>query len=90
MPSGGTIYAIGVVGTRYVKIGRTTVPVAQRLQALQIGHPSPLEIRAAVPVEAELHRIEKQVHAFLDAEWRRGESTTPRINAGACNCGGMS
>ena len=70
---GGTMYAIGVVGTSYVKIGKTTVPVERRLQALQIGQPLPLQILATVPVEANLHRIEKQVHAFLEAEWRRGE-----------------
>ncbi len=70
---GGTIYAIGVVGTRYVKIGKTTVPVAQRLQALQIGQPLPLEILAAIPVDENLHHIEQQVHAFLKEERSRGE-----------------
>jgi hypothetical protein len=43
MPSpGGTIYAIGAVGTSWVKIGRTTGPVMKRLQTLQTGQPFPL------------------------------------------------
>ena len=70
---GGYIYAIGAVGTSYVKIGRTTGPVLQRLQTLQTGQPFPLQVLASVPVETDAHRIEKQVHTFLEAERRRGE-----------------
>jgi transcriptional regulator with XRE-family HTH domain len=70
---GGTIYAIGAVGTSWVKIGRTTAPVMQRLKTLQTGQPFPLQVLASLPVETDVHRIEKQVHAFLEAERRRGE-----------------
>lgn len=74
MPSpGGTIYAIGAVGTSWVKIGCTTGPVIKRLQTLQTGQPFPLQVLAAIPVETDAHRIERQVHAFLEAERRRGE-----------------
>jgi len=74
MPSpGGTIYAIGAMGTSWVKIGCTTGPVMKRLQTLQTGQPFPLQVRAAIPVETDAHRIERQVHAFLEAERRRGE-----------------
>jgi ribosome-binding protein aMBF1 (putative translation factor) len=45
----------------------------QRLQTLQTGQPFPLQVCAAIPVETDAHRIEKQVHAFMEAERRRGE-----------------
>jgi transcriptional regulator with XRE-family HTH domain len=70
---GGIIYAIGAVGTSWVKIGRTAGPVMQRLKTLQTGQPFPLQVLASLPVETDAHRIEKQVHAFLEAERRRGE-----------------
>ncbi len=46
--SGGTIYAIGVVGTSWVKIGRTTGPVRKRLQTLQTWQPFPLQVLASI------------------------------------------
>lgn len=70
---GGTIYAIGAQGTPWVKIGCTHIPVEERLRTLQIGQPFPLHLIAAVPVEADMRRIEKYVHDFLSAERRRGE-----------------
>jgi DNA-binding XRE family transcriptional regulator len=70
---GGTIYAIGAVGTSYVKIGSTRTSVVERLKMLQTGQPFPLQILANVPVEEDLHRIEKQVHAFLEQERLQGE-----------------
>jgi DNA-binding XRE family transcriptional regulator len=74
MPSpGGTIYAIGAVGTSWVKIGCTTGPVMKRLQTLQTGQPFPLQVLASIPVETDAHRIERQVHAFLVQDKRRGE-----------------
>lgn len=70
---GGTIYAIGAQGTPWVKIGFTRTPVEARLRVLQTGQPFPLHIIAAQPVEADVQRIEKQVHDFLAGERRRGE-----------------
>jgi hypothetical protein len=70
---GGTIYAIGAVGTSWVKIGSTTGAVMQRLKILQTGQPFPLQVLATVPVAEGLRRIEKQVHAFLETERQRGE-----------------
>jgi transcriptional regulator with XRE-family HTH domain len=69
---GGTIYAIGAMGTSYVKIGSTRTAVERRLKVLQTGQPFPLQVLASVPVEQDLHRIEKQVRALLEAERRRG------------------
>jgi transcriptional regulator with XRE-family HTH domain len=43
------------------------------LQTLQTGQPFPLQVLASIPVETDAHQIEKQVHAFLAAERRRGE-----------------
>lgn len=73
MRAGGYIYAIGAVGTSYVKIGSTRTAVENRLKALQIGQPFPLQTLAAVAVETNLSRIEHQVHKFLAEERRRGE-----------------
>jgi DNA-binding XRE family transcriptional regulator len=70
---GGTIYAIGAVGTSWVKIGSTRAGVAQRLKILQTGQPFPLQVLAIVPVETDVQRIEHQVHVFLAEEQRRGE-----------------
>ena len=71
--AGGTIYAIGAVGTSLVKIGSTRSSVTRRLRALQTGQPFPLQLLATVPVGSDVQRIEKQVHAFLEAARRRGE-----------------
>ncbi len=70
---GGTIYAIGAHGTPLVKIGCTTTTVASRLKGLQTGQPFLLDLVAAVNVESDVQRIERQVHAFLEAQRRRGE-----------------
>jgi DNA-binding XRE family transcriptional regulator len=71
--SGGTIYAIGAVGTSWVKIGSTRTAVEKRLQTLQVGLPFDLQAVAAIPVDTDLLRIEKRVHTFLADERRRGE-----------------
>jgi DNA-binding XRE family transcriptional regulator len=73
MPQSGYIYAIGAVGTSYVKIGSTTGAVQKSLHALQTGHPSRLEILAAVHVETDLRDIEQTLHHFLVADCQRGE-----------------
>lgn len=74
MPNpGGIIYAIGAVGTSFIKIGCTTGSVMKRLQTLQTGQPFPLQVLASVPVETDAHRIERQVHAFLVQDKHRGE-----------------
>jgi len=78
---GGIIYAIGAVGTSYVKIGSTRTAVEKRLKALQIGQPFPLQTLAAVAVESDLSRIEHQVHKFLAEERRRGEWFDAPIDA---------
>jgi DNA-binding XRE family transcriptional regulator len=70
---GGTIYAIGAVGTSWVKIGCTMTAVEKRRKTLQTGQPFPLHVLAAVTVAADVVRIEKRVHAFLIEEQRRGE-----------------
>jgi DNA-binding XRE family transcriptional regulator len=73
MPNGGTIYAIGVEGSSLVKIGCTTGTVEKRLQSLQTGQPFSLHVLAAIPIDTHVQRIERQVHAFLAQERRRGE-----------------
>jgi Meiotically up-regulated gene 113/Helix-turn-helix len=70
---GGTIYALGAVGTSWVKIGCTTGRVEDRVTILQTGQPFPLHVLASVPVPANVRRIEKSVHNFLVHERRRGE-----------------
>ena len=47
--------------------------VSKRLQTLQVGQPFPLYLLASVSVEEDMHRVEKQVHAFLAEERHRGE-----------------
>ena len=73
MSTGGFIYAIGAVGTSYVKIGSTRTSVDVRLKQLQTGQPFPLQVLAMFPVEAHLSTIEKHIHPFLTAERKRGE-----------------
>jgi DNA-binding XRE family transcriptional regulator len=70
---GGMIYALGTVGTSWVKIGCTTGLVEERVKILQTGQPFPLQILAQVSVDANVRRIEKHVHAFLAAERQQGE-----------------
>jgi DNA-binding XRE family transcriptional regulator len=72
MSAGGYIYAIGASGTALVKIG-STQRVEKRLKTLQTGQPFALQTLAAVQVETDVRRIERQVHAFLVTEHRRGE-----------------
>lgn len=71
--SGGTIYAIGALGTSWVKIGCTAGAVSKRLKTLQTGQPFPLESLASIAVEADMRQIEHLVHSFLAAERQRGE-----------------
>jgi ribosome-binding protein aMBF1 (putative translation factor) len=83
MSSGGTLYAIASEGTALVKIGCTTGTVEKRLKSLQTGQPFSLHVLASVPVEADVQRIEKQVHAFLAQERRRGEWFEISLDAAA-------
>src|SRR5262245_61542587 len=73
MSQSGYIYAIAAEGSPHVKIGKTTKTAEYRRQQLQIGYPSILRVLAEIAVESDLTRIEKQVHAFLEAERIRGE-----------------
>ena len=73
MKTGGFIYAIGAVGTSYVKIGSTRTSVEHRRSVLQIGQPLPLHIIARVPVAAQVRRVESRIHAFLKADRQRGD-----------------
>jgi len=69
MKTGGSIYAIGIVGTRQVKIGLTREAVEERLRALQAEHPAPLTLLGSVRVRKQFDRIKKPVHGFL--AWHR-------------------
>jgi DNA-binding Xre family transcriptional regulator len=73
MSERGYIYAIGAVGTPYVKIGRTGTSPATRLKELQTGHHSLLHILASVPVQAGIDHIEKALHQILAAHRQHGE-----------------
>jgi hypothetical protein len=70
---GGFIYAIGIGGTSYVKIGSTTRDVRQRLQALQAGNPLALTLVAALQVQADPVAVERYIHAALGPYHKRGE-----------------
>jgi DNA-binding XRE family transcriptional regulator len=73
MKTGGYIYAIGAVGTSYVKIGSTRTAVEKRLKTLQTGQPFPLQTLATIAVENNLRRIERQIHMFLTEKRQHGE-----------------
>jgi DNA-binding XRE family transcriptional regulator len=77
----GSIYAIGAVGSPLVKIGSTTTSIEQRLKTLQTGQPMALHIVARQAVEADLQRIERQIHAFLAGERQRGEWFALKLDA---------
>jgi hypothetical protein len=68
----GYIYAIGAVGTSYVKIGSAR-DVEKRRKALQTGQHLRLQTVASVAVEKDLRIIEKQVQAFLTEHLQGGE-----------------
>jgi DNA-binding XRE family transcriptional regulator len=70
--AGGFIYAIGAEGLTLVKIGRA-LDVGKRLKELQTGQPFPLHLVAAVSVEMDAQRVERQVHTLLSHVHRRGE-----------------
>jgi ribosome-binding protein aMBF1 (putative translation factor) len=70
--TGGFIYAIGAVGTTYVKIGSAR-DVEKRRKELQTGQPFLLHILATIPVETSLRRIETQIHRFLAEQRQQGE-----------------
>jgi DNA-binding XRE family transcriptional regulator len=78
----GFIYAIGAEGEPSVKIGKTARPVAKRLAALQVGYSARLQIRASVPVEQDLSRIEKAIHRFLDSDRQQGEWFAVQVDQG--------
>jgi DNA-binding XRE family transcriptional regulator len=71
--TGGVIYAIGAIDVPWIKIGSTTRNVENRLKELQTGQPFPLHVIAKIVVEADVRRVEKQIHAFLASERHRGE-----------------
>ena len=73
MKTGGSIYAIGMVGTRHVKIGLTREAVEDRLRTLQAEHPAPLILLGSVSVRKHLDRIKKHVHGFLASHRLYGE-----------------
>jgi hypothetical protein len=71
--TGGSIYAIGVVGRQQVKIGLTREAVEERLRALQAEYPVPLALLGSVRVAKHLDRVKKHVHGFLAAQRLQGE-----------------
>src|SRR5215831_11718978 len=73
MSQAGYIYAIGAIGTSYVKIGSTQESVPNQLQQLQIGHHLPLTILATVRVDRDPQQLEKAVHRLLEAHHQHGE-----------------
>jgi DNA-binding XRE family transcriptional regulator len=82
MSSGGFIYAIGIEGMACVKIGKTAGSVEKRLMMLQTGQPALLILLASVPVNKDIHRIEKAIHHFLATDRQRGEWFAVAINQG--------
>lgn len=66
-----TIYAIRMVGTQFVKIGRTTNMKA-RLDDINIGNPYALEVLFEEP-SYNLGKIEQRVHKFLRKYHKKGE-----------------
>jgi DNA-binding XRE family transcriptional regulator len=76
MSEGGFIYAIGAVGSPYVKIGSTrgsVGSVTRRLNQLQIGHPFPLVVLATVAVDHDAQQLEKAMHRLLVTQRQHGE-----------------
>lgn len=67
--SKGSIYAVQVVGTPYVKIGLTTRKVRKRLKEINNEHGQKLNINGAISEDGipllQLYRLEKLVHADL-------------------------
>jgi len=68
----GYIYAIGAVGTSYVKIGSAR-NVEKRRKQLQTGQHLRLQTVASVSVERDLYAIERQVQTFLAEHLQGGE-----------------
>ena len=77
----GFIYAIQAEGSPYVKIGSTSASVEKRLKSLQAGQPLPLRLIAHQAIEADLSRIERQIHHFLATERQRGEWFALKLDA---------
>ena len=73
MGQGGFIYALGAEGSPHVKIGSTKGSVERRMKILQTGHPAPLYIIARVEVATNLRRVEKRIHALIQAVCQYGE-----------------
>lgn len=69
----GCIYAIGIEGSPYIKIGSTRQTVEQRLVGLQTGQPATMHVIATVAVDGDLRQIERLVHTLLAKERQRGE-----------------
>lgn len=79
--TGGFIYAIKAVGTKYVKIGSATHTIERRLKLLQTGTPFLLELAAWISVTADLLRVEKALHRALHVAHFRGEWFEIELNA---------
>jgi DNA-binding Xre family transcriptional regulator len=84
----GCVYAIGMAGSPYVKIGSTASTIEKRLKQLQTGHPHPLVPLASVCVQDHLTQVEQCVRVFLAeererlaGEWFVGMMTTEQLTA---------
>ena len=77
-----TVYILRAADTNWFKIGVTSVPVEDRVRALQTGCPHEITVFAAVPVaDSEAYSLEAKCHEALDprrgkGEWFEIEATT--------------
>jgi hypothetical protein len=69
----GYIYAFGMSGTDFVKIGKTRTMLSLRLEALQAGNPCVLRPIAAWAVDYRLRTVERHVHQLLHKFHYRSE-----------------
>ena len=84
MNLGGSIYAIGIDGSPYVKIGCTNGAVARRLHQLQRDSTERLRLIGSVAVTADRFQLEGHIHLALAAsraygEWFRCPMTQARL-----------
>lgn len=70
----GYIYLIQAADFGPVKIGYTSVDVAERLRALQVGSPLKLHVRAVIEGD---QRLEKQLHQKYEERRLHGEWFEP-------------
>ena len=69
----GYVYAIRMINTDYVKIGRTSTDMRIRLDFLQIGNPCLLEVISVCPVQGRAYLLERYVHDLVMEFHLRGE-----------------